>query len=193
MMRTAMSISAIATLFLAFSCNTRQLAEQTKEIDSLGVHLNRVREIVEGFDSAKVDAQMKEIEQFGNWLFENVTDTLDPKDGLLLGDFMRSKKYMSKTMSSYQVIKRELAYSEKQLNSFRKDVSNGLIADEDYSKHFQTESSAIAALADAAEQLESEFKSNNEQFAKRQPLVTAFIDSVKSVIYSSSPIVPKKS
>lgn len=192
-MRTAISISAIATLFLAFSCNTRQLAEQSKEIDSLGVHLNRVSEIVEGFDSAKVDAQIKEIEQFGNWLFENVTDTLEPKNGLLLGDFMRSKKYMSKTMSSYQVIKRELAYSEKQLNSFRMDVSNGLIADEDYAKHFQTESSAIAALSEAAEQLESEFKSNQEQFAKRQPFVTAFVDSVKSVIYSSSPVVPKKS
>lgn len=193
MMRVAINISAIASLFLAFSCNSRQLADRTQEIDSLGVHLNRVREIVEGFDSAKVDAQMKEIEQFGNWLFENVTDTLEPKKGLLLGDFMRSKKYLNKTMSSYQVINRELAYSEKQLKSFRMDVSNGLITDEDYSKHFQTESSAIAALSDAAEQLESEYISNNDQFAKRQPLVAAFVDSVKSVIYSSNPVVLKKS
>lgn len=182
----AISIAVGCALALG-ACNQQVKRERMQQIDSLGTHLNHVREIVESIDSQQIAGRMTEIDNNSMWVFDNITDTLPREPGLAFGDYLRTKKFFNKALDRYTQVKRELIFSEKQLATLRTDVQNSFYADEEFMNYFNTESESIAKLTAAADDLQVKYQNVNTQYTQIKPRVTALLDSIKSVIYASEP------
>jgi hypothetical protein len=173
------------------SCNQKIKEARLAQIDSLGTHLNHVHEVVNSVDTNLIVNRMSEITRNGDWLLENITDTLAAKPGIELGDYLRSKKFYGKAFSKYGEVKAELIYSEKQLTALRNDVKNKFYSDEEFGGYFRTEAESIKALVAATDNLENSYGSLNEQYQFSKPRITGILDSIKNIVYSSEPITKK--
>jgi len=181
-------LALIVGLF-STSCNQQVKEERIKRIDSLGVHLNYVNESLEQIDSVLLSNRIADIERNGDWLYENITDTLKREPGLAFADFLRSKKYFNRTLSRYNEVKAELAYSEAQLATLRNDVQNSFYSDEEFAGYFGTESASVSELVNTADNLTSSYESTNAQFDQLKPRITEIVDSIKTIIYDDMPLV----
>lgn len=190
-MKPVLTLYFLALLPLCFtSCNQKTKTERLKRIDSLGVFLNHVGEVVAAFDSAEVTSRVQEIDKNSLWVFDNVTDTLDSKPGIAFGDYIRTKKFFGKAMDRYRVVKRELAFSTAQLANLREDVENGFYTNEEFRGHFKSEAESVAKLTAAADELTSKYETADGQYQRVKPQVASLLDSIKSVIYASKPHRP---
>lgn len=187
MIRYAIFPLLLAATFLT-SCNQEIKEERLKRIDSLGTHLNHVSEVVSNVDSAMIQNRLAEMDRNADWLADNITGEIKPQVGIKFADYMRCQKFYGKALSRYRKVKSELGYSEKQLETLRKDVKNSFYSDEEFEGYFKTESEAIKKLVEATDELESAYNAVNEQYAKTKPTATSILDSIKSVIYSPEPL-----
>lgn len=179
-----MSVSLMLALS---SCNNQVEKERLSKIDSLGTHLNHVREVVTAVDSALIVRRLDEMNHTGEWLLDNLTDTLDRQTGLVVGDYLRCQKFYRKSMDRYKLVRNELEYSEKQLQNLRTDVKNSFYSEEEFKGYFETEATSVERLVNATDELEGTYEAVNQQYQKFKPSVTEILDSIKSVIYSSEP------
>lgn len=179
---------ALLLSFTFTSCNQKVKNERLARIDSLGIFLNHVNEVISTVDSNLIENRMAEIDRTADWVFDNVTDTLKRVPGLAMGDYFRSRKFFGKAKDRYNNVKRELQYSEQQLASLRRDVTENFYSEEEFSGYFNSEAEAIEKLTAAADELQSSYESVNTQYQRVKPIVTETIDSIKSVIYASEPI-----
>lgn len=182
-------ILLVAMAAASTSCNQKIKNERLARIDSLGIHLNHVREVVESVDSTMMENRIAEIGRTSSWVFDNVTDTLDRIPGLAIGDFFRARKFFGKALDRFRNVKKELHYSEKQLVHLRTDVTKNFYSEEEFDGYFSTEAQAIKRLTEAADELQANYESVNAQYQRVKPVVTHTIDSIKSVIYGSEPLV----
>ena len=174
------------------SCDARHKSERLAKIEKLGVELNQVAEFLNEVDSASMAQKIQSSDAKVNWIYENITDTLDRKNGIALGDYMGLNKTMSSTLNGYSQVKREYKYSESQLKSLRKDVENGFFTEEEFEANFETEEEAAERLNEAIEQLEHNLAQINNGYDKLDPIVSSYVDSVKSIILSPKPIAKRK-
>ncbi len=188
MKKIAFIYTLLACVLAFTSCNTEVKKERIQKIDSLGSLLNHVNELVAQVDEAKIQTRLSEMNLVGNWFLDNVEDTLDPKTGLILGDYLRCKKFYGKASQRLSQVKTELEYSEKQLSTLRGDVNNGLYNDDEFLIHFKSEAESAAKLMEATEELDRTYVSVNAQYAKTKAPVLTLKDSIKSVILSPEPI-----
>jgi len=188
-MKQAVAINLIVISAVIFgACNQGVKKERLKQLDSLGTHLNHVREIVESVDSQQVANRLTEIDKNSMWVFDNINDTLSRKPGMAFGDYLRTKKFFGKALDRYHLVNKELRFSEMQLANLRADVQNNLYTDEEFENYLESESESIERLSEASEELEASYGSVNAQYERVKPQVTTLLDSIKSVIYASEPI-----
>ena len=186
--------SIIAALYAAFlvlvisGCDNEIKNERLARIDSLGTHLNYVRETVSSIDPDLIDKRISELTRTGNWVLDNITDTLAPKPGIRFGDYLRCKKFYDKASTRYDQVNRELQFSEQQLTTLRNDVKNSFYSDEDFEGYFNTESEAIRKLVEATEELNDVYLGVNKQYEFTKPRADQIVDSIKAIIYSPEPI-----
>ena len=182
----------IGMIFCSFiattSCNNEIKESRLRQIDSLGSYLNHVREVVASVDSQMIENRIQQMEQTGSWVLDNLTDTLDPEPGIVLGDHLRCQKFYKKALVRYRQVKSELVFSEAQLATLRTDVKNSFYSEEEFTGYFQTEAESLDRLVKATDELEGTYESVNVAFERTKPDVTSLLDSIKSVIYSSEPI-----
>lgn len=179
---------AILTLIASTSCNQAVKQERVTRIDSLGVHLNYVGEVLNDVDSQMIWNRISDVDQTSAWVYDNVTDTLERKAGLTFGDFVRSKKYLTQALTRYGEVGRELRYSERQLATLRKDVENSFYSEEEFAGYFRAESRSVAKLVEATDELKTKYELSDEKYVRLKPQVKAIVDSIQSVIYANEPI-----
>ena len=184
MRKIAFAYSILAIIVVLSSCNSEVKKERIQKIDSLGSLLNHVNEVVAGVDEAKIQSRLAEMNQMGNWFLDNVEDTLDPVSGIILGDYLRCKKFYNKAVTRLSQVNKELEYSEKQLSTLRSDVGNGLYDDSEFLIHFNSEAESTSKLIEATDELERTYVSVNAQFVKTKAPVVALKDSIQAVILS---------
>jgi hypothetical protein len=186
-MKQVIFFSAIILSVSLSSCNNKVKEERGKRIDSLGIHLNHVEDVLKTVDTIALTNWNSQIGQVESWLWDNVEDTLDLKSGIVIGDFLRTKKYIGKVESRYRDVKKETKYASKQLASLREDVKNNFYSEEEFKGYFGTESAAIDELVKAGDQLEVANGSLVERYKLIYPEATQIIDSIKTVIYGDKP------
>lgn len=174
------------------SCDARHKTERLAKIDKLGVELNRVAEFLNEVDSSSIALRIDDSEKNVNWIYENITDTLDRKNGIALGDYMGLNKTMRSTLMGYSQVKSEFRYSQNQVKSLRQDVENGFFTEEEFEKNFETEEEAVERLSEAVEQLENNMIKINSGYDRLNPIISAFVDSVKAVILSPKPVAKRR-
>jgi len=179
-----------AMVLVSVSCNTQVKEERLKRIDSLGIHLNYVQEAANEIDSMTLINRVQDIDRTSSWIYDNITDTLDRVPGLILGDYMRTKKYLGQSLERYNQVNNELRYSRKQLDNLRKDVKGSFYSEEEFNGYFNTESSSIANLVSATDELKDKFEMSDSRYRELKPKMTAVVDSIKSIIYADEPIAP---
>ena len=160
------------------SCNSGVKKERNQRIDSLGIHLNYVEETLAQLDSVLIE----------NRLVDNVTDTLNRKAGIAVGDFIRSGKFLDQAKSRYHEVSKELRFSKKQLETLRADVKKNFYSEEEFRGYFNTEAQSISKLVSATDELKEKYEKSNEFFARQKPLVKEAVDSVKAIIYGAEPV-----
>jgi hypothetical protein len=106
-MKQVIFFSAIILSVSLSSCNNKVKEERGKRIDSLGIHLNHVEDVLKTVDTIALTNWNSQIGQVESWLWDNVEDTLDLKSGIVIGDFLRTKKYIGKVESRYRDVKKE--------------------------------------------------------------------------------------
>ena len=178
----------LCSLIATTSCNNDIKESRLRQIDSLGTHLNHVREVVGAVDSQMIVNRIQQMEETGSWVLDNLTDTLDPESGIILGDHLRCQKFYKKAILRYGQVKSELEFSEKQLATLRTDVKNSFYSEEEFTGYFKAEAESLDRLVKATDELEGTYESVNVSFERTKPGVTSLLDSIKSVIYSSEPI-----
>ncbi|MEZ4720449.1 MAG: hypothetical protein R2813_01065 [Flavobacteriales bacterium] len=188
MIRYAAFILLLAATSLT-SCNQEIKEERLKRIDSLGTHLNHVSEVIASVDSAMIQSRLDEMDRNANWLNDNINGEIKLPTAIKFGDYMRCQKFYGKALNRYRKVKSELQYSEKQMETLRKDVKNSFYSDEEFEGYFRTEAEAIKSLIEATDELEGSYDAVNEQYMKTKPAATSILDSIKSVIYSSEPLI----
>jgi len=87
-------------------------------------------------------------------------------------------------------VNNELRYSRKQLDNLRKDVKGSFYSEEEFNGYFNTESSSIANLVSATDELKDKFEMSDSRYRELKPKMTAVVDSIKSIIYADEPIAP---
>lgn len=184
MKKIALIYTLLATTVALSSCDAQVKKERIQKIDSLGSILNHVNEVVATVDDAKIQARLDEMNQIGNWFLDNVEDTLSPEPGIILGDYLRCKKFYGKASKRLSQVQTELEYSENQLSTLRADVNNGLYNDQEFLEHFSSESESAVKLMEATDELERTYESVNAQYDKTKAPVISLKDSIKSVILS---------
>ena len=188
-MKTVAAILYIAFLTVSItSCNSATKKERLERIDSLGIYLNYVEETIAEFDSAVIENRITDINQSNQWLGDNITDTLGRVEGLAIGDFFRTGKFLGQAKARYNEVSKELRYSKKQVETLRNDVRNSFYGEEEFNGYFNTESQSIAKLVDATDELKSKYEISDTRFKKFKPLAKGIIDSIKTVIYGSEPV-----
>ncbi|HAQ69689.1 MAG TPA: hypothetical protein DCR48_01815 [Flavobacteriales bacterium] len=188
-MKTVAAILYIAFLTVSItSCNSATKKERLERIDSLGIHLNYVEETIAELDSVLIENRIADINQTNQWLGDNITDTLARVEGIAIGDFFRTGKFLGQAKSRYNEVSKELRFSKKQLETLRNDVKNSFYSEEEFSGYFNTESQSIAKLVDATDELKSKYEMSDTRFTKFKPLAKGIIDSIKTVIYGSEPV-----
>lgn len=179
---------AFCSLLTSTSCDQQLRKKRLARIDSLESHLNGVQDVLNNVDSVLLENRIRDIDQTSNWVYDNITDTLSAKPGLLFGDYMRSKKYLGQALTRYKDVRNELIYSKKQINTLRTDVQNGFYSQEEFKAYFDVEATSISKLNEAADELQSNYEMSTERYQKFKPGVNQLVDSIKSVIYAREPI-----
>lgn len=178
-----LSILAIG-MFTMTGCNQDVKQQRLSKIDSLGTHLNYIREVVDNIDPQVIENRVAELNRTGEWFLENLNDTLSRRPGIQLGDHLRCIHYYDKAMNHYDKVKNELKYSEEQLQSLRNDVKENFYSEEEFEGYFETEAEAITRLSDATTDLERSLEGVNAQYKFSKEQVKVIRDSVEAHILS---------
>lgn len=186
-MKQVIFFSALILSVSLSSCNNKVKEERGKRIDSLGIHLNHVEDVLKTVDTVALVNWKSKISQTETWLWDNVEDTLDAQPGLIIGDFLRTKKFIGKVESRYKDVRKEASYASKQLATLREDVKNNFYSEEEFRGYFSTESAAIDELVKAGDQLEVANNSLVERYQLIYPRATHIMDSIKTVLYDDKP------
>jgi hypothetical protein len=187
MKQIAFIFSIIALAASLGSCNTKVKEERSQRIDSLGIHLNHVEEVLAQVDTVALRNWASTIKQTEIWLWDNIEDTLEARPGIVLGDFFRTNKFIGKVGSRYRDVKKEAAYSKTQIATLREDVKNNFYSEEEFRGYFSAEADAIAKLIEACDELENGNDLLQTRYKTIYPEATAVIDSIKAVIYDPKP------
>jgi hypothetical protein len=185
---SALSLGFCSVLLVLSSCNQDIKEARMKRIDSLGIHLNYVEESLAEMDSAMVQNRMHDIDRTVLWIAENITDTLRGKSGITFGDYGRTKKYLDQAAMRYHDVRKELVVSKLQLQHLRRDVQENFYSDEEFGGYFRTESEAISRLVNANDELRQKYEMSNERYERFKPGVNHMVDSIKAIIYGTTPV-----
>lgn len=177
--------ASLATLVV--SCDTQVKEKRMARIDSLGIHLNHVEDVLAMVDTVALENWKSHISTEETWLWDNATDTLDPQPAILVGDLFRTKKYIGKVQARYSEVKKEAAYAKKQIATLREDVKNSFYSKEEFEGYFITEADAMEKLAKAADDLENANGSLVERYKKILPQATLVLDSIRNAVYDPTP------
>ena len=182
MMRIALFITLLSVSLIG--CNSQVKKGRMQKIDSLGIHLNYVHEVLDGIDSQLIQNRIVEINQTSAWVWDNVTDTLDREPGMAFGDYMRTGKYWRQSADRCRMVSKEYRFSVAQLKTLKEDVQHSFYSDEEFKGYFHTESQSIASLVKASDELVEKYQMSTSRHERFKPRVEQIVDSIKSVVLS---------
>jgi len=186
-MKTALFVLVIALAASLSSCSSKVKEERLTRIDSLGIHLNHVQDVLKSVDSVALENWSSEISRNEVWVWDNLTDTLEPQPGIIAGDYFRTKKFTGKVLGRYGQVKKEVGYAQTQLATLREDVKNSFYSEEEFHAFFNAEAEAMDKLVKAGDELESASGSVFERYKLIKPRFEHILDSIKTHIYGDKP------
>lgn len=182
--RTRRILLYLISLSAASACQHADVEKRTRSIDSLQIVMAGVNETMARVDSTALAGAVADIDERGPWIFENLTDTLNRKPGIALGDFMRSKKFFERVLGSRNTVVSEIRLCHSQLEILEKDVENGFFTDSEFQGYLKAEAKAITDLEEAVQKLETNYLKGYSTYKSAQPDVHALHDSLRRVVLS---------
>ncbi|MBK5285283.1 MAG: hypothetical protein JJE25_07745 [Bacteroidia bacterium] len=144
--RNISSAAVIFSLLFFYSCLKNNSAE-LKQTDSLITMLDSSEKIFLSFDTNLVKNILDSSDRKVELLRKFAPDSLDKEITILLSDYLHINKTLEKSFGERNNVNPQITFSRKQLDDMKRDLNNGAMSKEDFTKNFPEEEKAVSELS----------------------------------------------
>ena len=132
-----LSVFLFASFIIFSACGPKQdFTQEIKTTDSLKQELQASAKEFSKLDSVQIKQVRKSIDAYLGFITNNIKDTVERNDALLLSHFKSVNKNLGKYMRTHAEINRNYKHNVKQLDDLAYDLSNRNIGSSDSAKKY---------------------------------------------------------
>jgi len=151
---------------------------ELKRTDSLITILDSSEKIFFSFDTMRVKNILDSTEHKVELLKKYAPDSLDKETTILLADYMHNNKIIEKSFGERNNIPPLITFARKQLDDMKRDLRDGAMSSEDFTKNFPEEQKAISELNSYINMTSSKTNSLILQYEFMHTKVDSFITTL---------------